>query len=174
MSRNNYLKNQSPYYTLDSSARQISREEDFRPTPKHVKVTRKKVKAQFSEDIQVRHLHSFGYYVILLAFIGCVAGVFAVNIRLQSSQVQQEVAISRLTELTASNIARESEIHANLDWSAIEYIAINQLGMMPPEDFQRRAVAVAPQVSMMATEITEETTSSFSFAEFWRTITGNN
>ncbi|MCL2619531.1 MAG: hypothetical protein FWD97_01180 [Defluviitaleaceae bacterium] len=174
MDRNSLTRGQNPYYSSGSTARQVAHEEVFQPRPNRVRVTRKRVKAKFAEDIQVRHLHALGYYAIFTVFLGCVAGVFAISIQLQSSQVQLESATSRLSALTVSNAARESEIHANLDLTAIEYIAINQLGMMPPEDFQRVVVVAPPQAVVVNYDSSEIATSRFSFTDFWRTIVGND
>lgn len=174
MDRKNLIRSQNPYYTSGSAARQVAHEEVFQPQPIRRRATKKYVKTEFVTDIQVRHIHALGYYAILGVFLACVAGIFAISIQLQASQVQLENATSHLVALTASNAAREREIHANLDLSAIEYTAINHLGMMPPEDFQRVVVAVAPQVVVVNDVYTEIATNRFSFADFWRTIVGND
>ncbi|MCL2854241.1 MAG: hypothetical protein FWE21_01320 [Defluviitaleaceae bacterium] len=169
----NLERGQGLYFAHDSGARQIAHEE--MPQPRHggVRVTRQRVKTAFSEDIQVRHRQTFGFYAILLASFACIVAIFAMSIQLQSNMAQLEASENHLAALVASNNARQSEIHANLDWRMIEYVALNQLGMMPPEDFQ---VVVArarpPEIAPEATD-PEILQSGFSFPNFWRTLVGS-
>jgi len=114
----------------------------------------------------------------LLAFFAALAVVLALNAQFEYNQVQLESARGQLAALHAANTAREGEITSELNMEEIERIAIEELGMIVPEEFQLVEISVQPR-SFFAHVNVDETVAdaSFSFGRFWRTLfssTGGN
>ena len=164
---------QNMYYTRESTARQLQPQEVYVPQRPPARRTRPEPK--FIVDVQAKIRHNFLGYVVIIAFFGSVIGVLALNARLNSGLVQLEASNAQLATLEASNAARRSQIYANLNstdqLNQIYIYATQQLGMGPPEDFQRISIQVARQPILP--EIPQElpTQNSFSFSRFWDALT---
>ena len=161
----------NPYYSADSSARQLRTEETFAPQPnpqKRYKKVATKSRKPFVDDIQEKLRHHFLSYMVILAFFGGVAGVLALNARLDQAVAQREAASHELATLTTSNIARRGEMEASVDSAALEHYAIYTLGMVRPEEFQRVEVSVPRQAYLVGYH--EPAASGFSLARIWDSI----
>jgi|GEM_PF-1277609 len=178
---------QEEYYSPDSGARQIALpepeyfpERQRRPNvsrpPARKKGKRHKLRKKqdpdFVYDIQARVWHNLLSYAVLLAFFGGLALVLALNAQFDYSRLGLESDRAHLAALQSGNAARAGEIYATLDLVRIEQVAIEQLGMMPPEDFQLVEVVVSPQSFFSAVQTDTPAVGGFSFDRFWNILFG--
>jgi cell division protein FtsB len=142
---------QSAYYSHDAVARRVEVEEYFPEPVRRVQHRRVRYKNRLLNDVQEFLREHILSYLILLAFFGGAAGVLAFNAQLGYHVMQRESASAELATLQNSNAARRGEIFAGLVdiLPMIEYYAINEFGMIRPEEFQIREVS-APRRSFAA------------------------
>ena len=169
--RSSQIYGRNPYYSADSSARQVYVDESLEPK-KIPQKKYKKVNVRYDRslvnDIQEKIRHHFLSYMLVLAFFGGIIGVLALNARLDQAVAGREAASHELAVISASNMARRGEMEAGIDSAALEYYAIHSLGMVRAEDFQRVEVSIPRQAYV--TDISETTSSGFSFARLWDSI----
>jgi len=161
--RRNPTIDHSRYYAPDSAARQVAPQPDLPPIRRR-RLKRRKVKPEFAYDIQARHRQNFMSYVVVFAFFGCLALILALNAHAEHGRAQLEAARGQLAALQSANAARASEIYSNLNLSEIERVAIEELGMIPPEEFQIIDIRVSPQSFFAHADTEVPTQNGFSFA----------
>jgi len=166
------------YYSTDSTARQLVEEyapsyepaPQPRPEPRRIPKKSRRSKPGFAYDVQAKHRHNFLSYVLVLAFFGALAIILSLNAHFEYNHMQLEAARSQLAALQVTNDARAGEIYSALNFEEIEMIAIEQLGMIPPQDFQMVEIIVQPQ-SFFAHAHTENVAQSgFSLPRFWNIL----
>ncbi|MCL2376310.1 MAG: hypothetical protein FWC76_02825 [Defluviitaleaceae bacterium] len=163
------------YYSTDSTARQIAEEHvpSYEPAPQPLPQPQRapkksrRTRREFVYDVQAKHRHNFLSYVLILAFFGGLAIILSLNARFEYNHMQMEAARNQLAVLQSTNDARASEIYATLNFEEIETIAIEQLGMMPPQDFQMVEIIVQPQSFFAHAPADNAVQSGFSLPRFW-------
>jgi len=168
------------YYSPDSTARQIAEEyapsyepapqPTPQPEPRKAPKKNRRIRPEFVYDVQARHRHNILSYVLVLVFFGSLAILLSLNARFEYNHMHLESARSQLVALQSNNDARASEIYSTLNFEEIEAIAIYQLGMMPPQDFQLVEIAVQPQSFFAHTPIENTMQSGFSLPRFWNIL----
>ena len=170
---NHYRGSQLPYYSPDSNARQVHHEETYthnaprpapRPRPARKPVASGKVLVQDVQETIKDHLLT---YVVAAAFFAGVALVLALNANVTHSINLRETAGHELVAITASNISRHGELETNIDAAALEYYAVNVLGMVRPEEFQRVEISVPRYEFVAPIEVAGE---GFSISGFFRSL----
>jgi len=165
-----------PYYSQDSTARQIVEQEEYipisqpRPAPRPRRSLRRKRRAEFAYDIQTRHREYFMSYILLIAFFSGLALILALNAQFRDGQLRLEAARNQLVSLRESNDAILSGIYADLDMYEIERFAMQELGMIRPEEFQLVEIRLAPRSYFTHVTTGEAAESDFSSNRFLDTL----
>jgi len=167
------------YYSPDSTARQIAEEyaapsyepvPQPQPEPRRIPKKSRRAKPGFAYDVQAKHRQNLLSYVLVFAFFGALAIILSLNARFEYNHMQLEAARAQFAVLQSTNGARAGEIYSTLNFEEIEMIAIEQLGMMPPQDFQIVEIIVQPH-SFFAHVYTENVAQSgFSLPRFWNIL----
>jgi len=140
--------------------------------PQRRRIVAVKKQSVLVKDVQERVRNHILSYAVILAFFGGLASILAVGANVSYAHMRLEAANSQLATITASNAARQGEINANLTHMLpyIEYIAINELGMVRPESFQRMTVQAPRQAYTATTHDVAAITTGFSLSRFWEMI----
>ena len=165
-------KRNNPYVSMESTARELFPEEipapsPIPPAPRYKRVVRK-LKKQLIDDVQETIGQHFLSILVVIAFFGAVAGGIALSALNREAVMERERASLHLATLQASNTARFGEIQAGINIDAIEYYAINYLGMVRPEAFQEVRLAM-PRPAYIAT-VYEPSPGRFSFGHLWDSL----
>ncbi|MCL2169840.1 MAG: hypothetical protein FWB74_07440 [Defluviitaleaceae bacterium] len=170
--RRDYRKIANPYISMESTAREFYPEEIPAPKPiprvprfKRILSRRKK---ELVDDIQENIGHHFLSVLVVIAFFGAVAGGVALSAMGRQAVMERESASLHLANLQASSTARLGEIQAGINIDAIEYYAINYLGMVRPELFQE--VRLTTPTPAHISTVYEPSPSRFSFGRLWDSL----
>ena len=165
---NHYRGNQLPYYSPDSNARQVQHEERYTHIPRPVTRPRPvrqvtKSRTIMLSDVQETVKEHLLTYVVVVAFFVCMVFFVGLNAQVHQATAVREAAGHELVAITASNVSRQGELETNIDAAALEYYAVNVLGMVRPEEFQRVEISV-PRHEFFA--VTDTASTGFSLSSF--------